>query len=114
MLPDVAATRNWHRTTCCARGDAVSLVVDNGQTAGLITPAEVRQVPRDDWNVTSVRAAMKPHSGGQPRHAGNDGHRNHCPRRLNQLPVVSNGHLEGIVTRAHVLEILQARSELQP
>lgn len=33
---------------------------------------------------------------------------------VNQLPVVSNGHLEGIVTRAHVLEILQARSELQP
>jgi CBS domain-containing protein len=33
---------------------------------------------------------------------------------VNQLPVVSNGHLEGIITRAHVLEILQARSELQP
>jgi CBS domain-containing protein len=33
---------------------------------------------------------------------------------VNQLPVVDHGRLEGIVSRAHVLRLLQARSELKP
>lgn len=93
------------------------VVVDNGQTVGLITPAEVRQVPRDDWNVTSVRAAMKPLErihAVSPDTPVMTAMEIMAREDVNQLPVVSNGHLEGIVTRAHVLEILQARSELQP
>ena len=92
------------------------VVVDNGQTAGLITPAEVRQVPRDDWNVTSVRAAMRPLErihAVSPDTPVMTAIEIMAREDVNQLPVVSNGHLEGIVTRAHVLEILQARSELQ-
>jgi len=92
------------------------VVVDNGQTAGLITPAEVRQVPRDDWNVTSVRAAMRPLErihAVSPDTPVMTAMEIMAREDVNQLPVVSNGHLEGIVTRAHVLEILQARSELQ-
>jgi CBS domain-containing protein len=30
----------------------------------------------------------------------------------NQLPVISNGHLEGVLTRAHLLRYLQTRAEL--
>jgi CBS domain-containing protein len=32
---------------------------------------------------------------------------------VNQLPVMSNGDLEGVVSRAHVLQVLQARAELK-
>ena len=31
---------------------------------------------------------------------------------LNQLPVVSNGHLEGVLSRAEILSYLQTRTEL--
>jgi hypothetical protein len=31
---------------------------------------------------------------------------------VNQLPVVSNGRLEGVFSRAHVLRFLQIRDEL--
>jgi CBS domain-containing protein len=31
---------------------------------------------------------------------------------VNQLPVVENNHLEGIVTRANVLQFLQTRAEM--
>jgi CBS domain-containing protein len=31
---------------------------------------------------------------------------------VNQLPVLSNGRLEGILSRSHVLGLLQTRSEL--
>jgi CBS domain-containing protein len=36
--------------------------------------------------------------------AGND---------VNQLPVVANGTLQGIVSRSHLMQLLQTRSELQ-
>jgi CBS domain-containing protein len=32
---------------------------------------------------------------------------------LNQLPVVSKGHLEGVLSRAQVLSYIQTRAELQ-
>ena len=32
---------------------------------------------------------------------------------LNQLPVISNGHLEGVLSRAEVLTYLQTHAELQ-
>jgi len=32
---------------------------------------------------------------------------------LNQLPVVRDGQLEGVVSRGHILSLLQTRAELQ-
>jgi CBS domain-containing protein len=32
---------------------------------------------------------------------------------LNQLPVVSDGRLEGIVSRGNILQLLQSRAELK-
>ena len=32
---------------------------------------------------------------------------------VNQLPVMSDGRIEGIVSRAHVMQILQSRAELK-
>jgi CBS domain-containing protein len=31
---------------------------------------------------------------------------------INQLPVVSNGHLEGVVTRSYLIHLWQVRREL--
>jgi hypothetical protein len=31
---------------------------------------------------------------------------------VNQLPVVSDGRLEGMISRAHVVRLLQTRAEL--
>jgi Zn-dependent protease/predicted transcriptional regulator len=91
------------------------IVADNGRPLGLITPAEVRQVPRDDWGVTSVQAAMKPldriHSV-RPDTPVMNAMEIMAREDVNQLPVVSDGHLAGILSRAHVLELLRAKSEL--
>ena len=32
---------------------------------------------------------------------------------VNQLPVMSGGRVEGIVSRAHVLQVLRSRAELK-
>ena len=31
---------------------------------------------------------------------------------VNQLPVIRNGHLEGMISRRHILQVLQTRAEL--
>jgi CBS domain-containing protein len=33
---------------------------------------------------------------------------------LNQLPVVSGGHLEGVLSRAEIINCLETQEELQP
>ncbi len=91
------------------------LVVNDGRPLGLITPNEVRQVARDDWGVTSVQAAMRPleqiHSVS-PETPVMTAMEIMAREDVNQLPVVSDGHLAGILSRGHVLELLRARSEL--
>jgi CBS domain-containing protein len=91
------------------------IVLDNGRPSGLITPAEIRQIARDDWNVTSVQAAMKPLNrihAVTPDTPVMNAMEIMAREDVNQLPVVSDGHLAGILSRAHVLELLRSRSEV--
>ena len=91
------------------------VVVHNDQIVGLITPHEVKEVARDRWTQTSVQAVMRPigkvHTVSPDTPAlqalqmmGRDD--------VNQLPVVSNGHLEGLFSRGHVVRFLQAHAHL--
>ena len=90
-------------------------VVHNGQLSGLITPNEVKHVDRENWAQTSVQAAMRPLS--QLRTIAPD-----TPaiqaleimsrEDINQLPVLSDGRLEGIFSRRHILGFLQNHAEL--
>jgi CBS domain-containing protein len=91
------------------------LVIENDRVAGLITPHEIKQVERARWPYTTVDSVMRPldrlHTVAPDTPViealevmGRD--------NVNQLPVVSQGRLEGIISRAHVVELLQARAEL--
>jgi CBS domain-containing protein len=90
-------------------------VVQNGHLTGLITPNEVKHVDRERWEQTSVQAVMRPLS--QLRTIAPD-----TPaiqaleimsrEDINQLPVLSNGRLEGIFSRRHILGFLQNHAEL--
>lgn len=96
-------------------GGRCFVVVDNGHMSGLITPHEVRQVDRSRWTETHVRDAMRkleeihavspstPAFEAMELMAGGD---------VNQLPVMSNGHLEGVVSRGNLLQALKTRAAL--
>jgi len=98
-------------------GQRCFAVEDHGRLVGLITPRDVGAIPRERWDKTTVREAMRPLEqlhvitpdtqvlDALKLMAGND---------VNQLPVVANGTLQGIVSRSHLMQLLQARSELQP
>jgi Zn-dependent protease len=99
-------SRNGHR--CFA-------VVQNGHLSGLVTPKEVEHVDRERWAQTSVQAMMRPVS--QLRTIAPD-----TPaiqaleimsrEDINQLPVLSDGRLEGLFSRRHILDFLQNHAEL--
>jgi Zn-dependent protease/CBS domain-containing protein len=90
-------------------------VEDQGRLVGLITPRDVGAIPRELWDTTTVREAMRPledlHiitpdtqvTDALKLMAGND---------VNQLPVVTNGTLQGVVSRSQLMQLLQAQSEL--
>jgi Zn-dependent protease len=91
------------------------IVVENGRVAGLITPHEVKEVPRPRWPYTTVDEVMRPLARLRtvaPDSSVLKALETMAREDVNQLPVLSNGRLEGILSRSHVLGLLQTRSEL--
>ncbi len=92
------------------------IVEERGRVAGLITPQEVRRVDPSQWSSTPVDRAMRPFSELQTVHP-------ETPvstalelmgrEDVNQLPVVDDGHLRGLVSRSEIIGLLQTRSEVQ-
>jgi Zn-dependent protease/predicted transcriptional regulator len=91
------------------------VIEQEGQLAGLVTPNEIKTLERNRWPYTTLYDIMRPldqlHvvSPSTPvmqalETMGRDD--------VNQLPVVSGNHLEGIITRGNVVQFLQTRAEL--
>ncbi|HVO59743.1 MAG TPA: site-2 protease family protein [Terriglobales bacterium] len=91
------------------------IVEQNNSLVGLITPNEVKKVPRDEWPQTSVQSVMVPlkqlHvvTPDTPAVQALD---LLTKQDINQVPVVSDGHLIGIFSRGQVIRYLQAHAEL--
>ena len=92
------------------------VVIHNDQIVGLITPHEVKEVPRDRWPQTSVQAVMRPLAEVRtvsPETPALQALQIMGRDDINQIPVVSEGHLEGLFSRSHVVRFLQANAQLQ-
>lgn len=92
------------------------IVVENGSIAGIITAHEIKEIEPSLRPYKTVSDAMRPIH--QLRTVTID-----TPVRevletmgsedLNQLPVISEGRLEGVISRGQVLRYLQTRMELR-
>jgi len=91
-------------------------VEDDGHLVGLITPRDVGAVPRERWDRTTVGEAMRPLQELHvitPDTPVIDALKLVARYDVNQLPVVANGTLQGIVSRSHLVQLMQVRSELR-
>jgi Zn-dependent protease/predicted transcriptional regulator len=91
------------------------VVTQNGRVAGLITPHEVKQIERSDWASRSVQSAMRPLEKIQavtPDMPAIKALELMTRADINQMPVISDGHLEGLFSRGHVLNFLRTQAEL--
>jgi Zn-dependent protease len=84
-------------------------VIEDGDLLGLVCLQDIRSIPRHEWNTTSVGDIMTP--ANQLATISIDADAAQALQRLsregvNQLPVIDDGELEGLVRREDILKWL--------
>jgi predicted transcriptional regulator len=90
------------------------MVLDKGEITGLVTPNEVKEIDRAKWPFMTLHDIMRPLENLQsvkPDTPLTNALESMSRHNLNQLPVISNGHREGVLSRAEVLSYLQTHAE---
>ncbi len=90
-------------------------IVVGMELLGLVTMRDLKRVPRDEWETTSVFRAMTPREKLHHIDVGEEITRAleiMAKENVNQLPVLEFGRFVGFVTRADVMRLMQVRSEL--
>jgi Zn-dependent protease/predicted transcriptional regulator len=93
-------------------GRRCHVVTGNGMAVGLVTLHQVQHFPREEWANTSIQAAMVPQgaihwvlpnepvTGVLERMQSED---------VNQMPVLQEGHIIGMIARDSILRVIQTR-----
>jgi Zn-dependent protease/predicted transcriptional regulator len=91
-------------------------VVEGGRVVGLITPHEVKAMPRARWPESEVSQVMRPLVQLRtvaPGCSVADALDTMAREDVHQLPVVAEGRLQGVISRGDVLRVLKTRQELR-
>ncbi len=92
------------------------VITQNGVIAGLLTPHEVKEIERARWPYTTLSDVMIPLENLHtvpPETPLKNALEIMGREDLNQLPVVTNGRLAGVLSRAQILDYLHTRAELK-
>ena len=104
-------------TRVLGHGDRAFLVAEDGTVTGLITTTDISRVPRERWAQTRVGDSMVPAErvitvpAGEPLIEALKLMQQHD---IHQLPVLDDGTLVGLVTRADVLQHVEVHSQFGP
>ena len=88
---------------------------EQGTPAGIITPHEVKAIDRARWPYTTVSDVMRSLESlrtVRPDRPVAEALEMMGREDVNQMPVVQEGKLAGIISRGHILRVLQTRAEL--
>jgi CBS domain-containing protein len=91
------------------------VVTINDRPEGIITPHEINEVPRARWPYKTLGDVMRPLDRTRtvgPNTPVTEALEVMASQDLNQLPVVSGGNLAGLISRSHILQLIQTRAEL--
>ncbi len=115
MLDGNMNVEQFVETYLLRSGKRCFVVQQNGEVAGLVTAHEIKELERPRWPYTTLSDIMRPldqlHTVA-PTTPVMEALETMGRDDVNQLPVVSGNHLDGIITRANVLQFLQTRTEL--
>jgi Zn-dependent protease/predicted transcriptional regulator len=92
-----------------------ALVMQGDKLVGLITLSDIRHIPREQWGQVPVSTAMIPLARlhvATPQQSLSDVLPFMSGRDVNQLPVVENGNLVGILSRDAIVHYLEVRRSL--
>jgi CBS domain-containing protein len=92
------------------------VVAQNGRQLGLVTMNELKRVERERWPFTTVGDIVYPLDQVRtvsPHTPLSQALELMAKEDVNQLPVLSNGRLAGVISRAHVVQFIQTHRELK-
>jgi predicted transcriptional regulator len=81
---------------------------------GIVTIADVKRVPQEEWSNTTVQAVMTqaPLDSVSEEDDLSKALKTMSDKSLNQLPVVSQGKMIGLLSRADIIRYLQTQQQL--
>ena len=91
-------------------------VTSDGRVEGLVTMHNIRSVPRDHWGTELVRDAMTPLDSiksVEPNEDLNVVLQMMAQDDINQIPVIYQGKIVGVVGRDNIINFINTRAELQ-
>ncbi len=90
-------------------------VMQSDQLVGVVTLEDVRKVPRDQWDATTVRQIMTPKEELEtvnPREDVAEAMDVFNRRDVRQLPVIQDGQFVGMLRRRDIMRWLQLQSDI--
>jgi Zn-dependent protease/predicted transcriptional regulator len=97
-------------------GQRCFLVMEQGEVTGLVTPNEVKDIAKERWPYTTVFDVMRPLEQLKtvtPETPVSEALEIIGRDDINQLPALTNGRLEGMISRDQILRYLLTRAELK-
>ena len=92
------------------------IVQQGDRIVGIVTPKDVRTNDRTRWDHTTVFQVMRPLAritAVEPATPVSAALSIMSSEDVEQVPVVEDGRLEGMLTRAQIVQLLQSRAELK-
>ena len=92
------------------------LVADGGRLEGVLVLHNIKSIPQQNWEVTQVKEMMTPIDKLKMAHPDQDALsilEEMDEGEINQMPVVSEGRVIGLITRDNLLGFLRTHSELR-
>ena len=99
-----------------AGGYGFFMVAGEGRLEGILTLDNIKAVPRQNWEVTQVKDIMTPVdklSVAYPEQDALSILEQMEEKDINQMPVVSDDRVIGLITRDSLMRFLRVRSELK-
>ena len=96
-------------------GRRFHIVTGAGKPVGLVTLHSARSVPRDEWANTSIQPIMMPFDrihAASPDEPALGVLQRMQSEDINQMPVISDGRIVGMIARDTILRVLQTRLQL--
>jgi len=104
-------------TYMIGQGERTVIVANDGGVLGIITVSDIRRTPRESWSNTPAQRVMTPRDAIMTVDANRPAVEVLMllgEKGLNQVPVLDEGRMIGLVTRRELLERVQLAETLKP
>lgn len=114
VLPGPASITELLEHHLLRTGGRCAVVAEGGRIEGLVTLHEIKAVPREEWPRTPLRSIMIAAERlitAAPDDTVEQVLRRMSEHNINQIPVVTDGRLAGLIARDRLLALISARVE---